>query len=163
MLVFISVDSQGCKAIFSTRLSLSQGARGGGVISTMLLISHIENRCHLEPTKDFPCFAALMVLIIIGVASNAIWTRVKVENLFDGPCDWPMRAWHRAPQPSMWHNPIPHQGARTPIRSVDILMALAIYPTCHTPISLSGRRNMFSTVQCCTCPLKILLYCVPIF
>ncbi len=22
------------------------------------------------------------------------------------PSDWPMRAWHRAPQPSMWHNPV---------------------------------------------------------
>ena len=22
------------------------------------------------------------------------------------PCNWPMRAWHRAPQPSMWHNPV---------------------------------------------------------
>ena len=54
----------------------------------------------------------------------------------------------------MWHNPVrdtvrvPHKGARTPIRSVDNLMALAICPTCHTPTSVaSGQSNVLEKVR----------------
>ena len=70
------------------------------------------------------------------------------------PWDWPMRAWHRAPQLSMWHNPVrntvrvPHKGARTPIRSADNLMALTICPICHTPIGVaSGHYDMLKKVS----------------
>ena len=40
-----------------------------------------------------------------------------------------------------------HKGARTPIRSVDNLMALTICPTCHTPISVaSGQSDVLEKV-----------------
>ena len=56
----------------------------------------------------------------------------------------------------MWHNPVRitarvrHKGARIPIRSVDNLMALAICPICHTPISArvaSGQCDVLEQVR----------------
>ena len=54
----------------------------------------------------------------------------------------------------MWHDPVrntvrvPHKGARNPIRSVDNLMALAICPMCHTPISVaSGQCDVLEKVR----------------
>jgi hypothetical protein len=62
----------------------------------------------------------------------------------------------------MWHNPVritvrvPHKGARTPIRSVDNLMALAICPTCHTPISVaSGQCDVVEKGEVWSLPVVI--------